>query len=60
MGRALLCLLLWGVLSVQAIYPDGHFDHVTKIEDLDQMNAAVESSLDAGQTLMVRFIASAG
>lgn len=57
--RAALLLLL-GVLGAQAIYPDGHFDHVTKIDDADQLRGVIDETLEAGQTLFVRWIASAG
>jgi len=35
-------------------------DHVTKINDADQFNSVIEETLSAGQTLMVRWIASSG
>ena len=59
LGRALL-LLIVGVLTTQAIYPDGHFDHVTKITDENHLNTVIGESLAADQTLMVRWIASSG
>lgn len=63
-SRALLLLLgvLLGTATtvVQAIYPDGHFDHVTKITDADQLSSVIDESLEAGATLFVRWIASAG
>jgi hypothetical protein len=49
-------LLLAGVL---AIYPDGHFDKVTKCTT-DNFEKLVESTVDADKTLFVRWIASAG
>ena len=57
-----LFLLGIGVLATQilAIYPDGHFDHVTKITDVDQLHSLVDETISAGQTLMVRWIASEG
>lgn len=58
--RGALLLLLVGVLTTQAIYPDGHFDHVTKITNADHLSAVIEESLAADQTLMVRWVASAG
>jgi len=57
---ALLLLLAGGALTADAIYPSGHFDHVTKINDADHLNAVIAESLSADQTLMVRWIASAG
>jgi len=57
--RALLLLLL-GALGARAIYPDGHFDRVTKIRDADQLGSVVDEALAAGRTLFVRWIASEG
>ena len=56
--RALLLLL--GAVAVQAIYPDGHFDHVTKINDAEHLDGVIAEALEADQTLFVRWIASAG
>ena len=36
---ALLLLLAGGALTADAIYPSGHFDHVTKINDAEHLNA---------------------
>ena len=59
--QALLLLVLGALASVQGgIYPDGHFDHVTKITDADQLSQVIDESLEAGQTLFVRWIASEG
>lgn len=58
-GRLVVLLLALLLGRVHAIYPDGHFDHVNKIESPDQLDALVTSTLEAGQTLMVRWIASA-
>lgn len=58
-----LCLLLGLLVSVQAkpsIYPDNHFDYVTKIEDADQLNQVIEETLAEDKTLFVRWIASEG
>jgi len=55
-----LLLLAGGVRTTEAIYPEGHFDHVTKINDADHFNSVIEETLSAGQTLMVRWIASSG
>lgn len=58
-GRALLLLL--GVLgAAHAIYPDGHFDYATKVESQDQLSTLIDETIAADQTLMVRWIASAG
>lgn len=58
--KGLVLLLLGALVSVQAIYPDGHFDHVTKISDADQLSSVIDEALAADQTLFVRWIASAG
>jgi len=58
--RTALLLLLGAVLGAHAIYPDGHFDYVTKIDDADQLSSVIDEALDAGQTLFVRWIASSG
>lgn len=58
-GRLLL-LLAGGAHTAEAIYPDGHFDHVTKINDADHLNTVISETLSADQTLMVRWIASPG
>lgn len=56
-----LLLLLGALVSVHAgIYPNGHFDHVTKIKDAEHLSRVIDESLDAGQTLFVRWIASEG
>jgi len=49
-----------GLLSaVGAIYPDGHWDHATKMT-VDTFDDVVKKEVDAGKTLFVRWIASAG
>lgn len=59
--RVLLFVLLLGaLLTVQAIYPDGHFDRVTKITSKEHLDSLVDETLEAGQTLLVRWIASPG
>ena len=45
---------------VQAIYPDDHFDYSTQINDADQLSSLIATTIDAGKTLFVRWIASAG
>ncbi|CAB9514729.1 glutathione peroxidase [Seminavis robusta] len=57
--RAALLLVL-GVVSsllgghvVQAIYPDGHFDYVTKITDKGHLEAVVADTLKTDDTLFV-------
>ena len=61
MTTSRIVLLLLGTLFmgvVDAIYPEGHFDHVTKIESQAQLDVLIDSTLEAGQTLVVRWIAS--
>ena len=55
MAAALLTTAL-----LAGIYPDGHFDHVTKVTDETMFNALVKEQVDAGKTLFVRWIASEG
>ena len=57
MAKALA--LMACVASVQAIYPDGHFDMATKLTT-DNFEATVKAEVDAGRTFFVRWIASAG
>jgi len=54
MAAALLTLGLLG-----GIYPDNHFDTVTKL-DKSNIDSTIQSSIDSGKTLFVRFIASEG
>ena len=51
-----------GLLTTQiaAIYPEGHFDFVTKISDEAQLHTLIDDTLAADKTLMVRWIASEG
>lgn len=44
--------------SVYAIYPDDHFNFVTKIDSADMLSATVQENIEAGRTLFVRWIAS--
>ena len=59
-------VLLSGITSnnngalVQAIYPDDLFDYSTQINNADQLQSLISTSIDAGKTLFVRWIASAG
>jgi hypothetical protein len=58
--RALLGLVaLSGVNAALGIYPDGHFDHVTKLTTAN-FDSVVKAEVDAGRTFFVRWIASAG
>jgi hypothetical protein len=45
--------------SALAIYPDGHFDKITKCTT-ENFEKLVESTVDQDKTLFVRWIASAG
>lgn len=42
-----------------AIYPENHFDTVAKVGKAN-VDSIVKENVDAGKTLFVRFIASAG
>ena len=42
-----------------AIYPAGHWDHATKLTP-SNFEPFVKENVDAGKTLIVRWIASAG
>jgi hypothetical protein len=42
-----------------AIYPDGHFDKVTKCTEAN-FEGFVKETVDSGKTLFVRWIASTG
>ena len=54
MAAALLSFLALG-----GMYPEGHFDTVTKLT-ADNKDDVIKSTVDAGKTLFVRFIASEG
>jgi hypothetical protein len=53
----MLAAALIGVCS--AIYPEGHWDFSTKLT-VDTFDDVVKREVDAGKTLFVRWIASAG
>ena len=61
-GRASATMALVALTAtlLAGIYPDGHFDHVTKVTDETMFNALVKEQVDAGKTLFVRWIASEG
>ena len=47
--------------SVNAgIYPSGHFDHVTLIDEATILEDQIDTSLAEGKTLFIRWIASEG
>ena len=47
------------VAGASAIYPEGHFERVTKLTE-DNFESEIQSSIDAGKTVFVRWIASSG
>jgi hypothetical protein len=53
MALAAIALLATG------IYPEGHWDHATKLTTKN-FEPFVKETVDAGKTLFVRWIASAG
>ena len=53
-----MALLLTAAL-LGSIYPEGHFDTVTKLTKAN-IDATIKEQVDAGKTLFVRFIASEG
>ena len=52
-----LAVLTVGILA--GIYPEGHFDRVTKLTTAN-FEETVKTQVDAGKTLFVRWIASEG
>jgi hypothetical protein len=52
-------LLTTALLVAGGIYPDGHFDAVTKMTDSNK-DQVIKDAVDSGKTLFVRFIASEG
>jgi len=57
MRRVAALLALVGAAA--GIYPDGHFDKVTKVT-ADNADDFVKENVDAGKTVFIRTIASAG
>jgi hypothetical protein len=51
--------LLTATLVLSGIYPDGHFDHVTKLTT-SNFEGFIKENTDAGKTTFVRWIASEG
>ena len=47
------------VAGASAISPEGHFGRVTKLTE-DNFESEIQSSIDAGKTVFVRWIASSG
>ena len=58
-GFAMLAAAVILAASTRAIYPDGHWDHATKLTEKN-FEPFVKEQVDAGKTLFVRWIASAG
>ena len=50
--------LVLAALAV-GIYPDGHWDHSTKLSEKN-FEPFIKENVDAGKSLFVRWIASAG
>lgn len=59
--KSLVCarMLLVATLLAAGIYPDGHWTRATKLTPAN-FEGFVESQVDAGKTLFVRWIASEG
>lgn len=54
-----MALLALTATVLAGIYPEGHFDHVTKCTK-DTFEDFVKEKVDSGKTLFVRWIASEG
>lgn len=54
-----MATVLLTLAALSGIYPDGHFDHVTKLTQ-SNFDETVKANVDAGKTLFVRWIASEG
>jgi len=59
MGWSRLLPLAAALQAVAAIYPDDHWDYSTKLTD-DNFDDTIKQNIDAGKTLFIRWIASAG
>lgn len=51
---------LTAVASVASIYNDDHWDHATRVTDLDHFNELIQTAVSGEQHLIVRWIASEG
>ena len=59
-GRATRPMALVAALALVAgIYPDGHWNHATKLTT-SNFESFITENVDAGKTAIVRWIASAG
>lgn len=54
-----MAALLLTAAALASIYPDNHFDHVTKLSQ-SNIDSTIQEEIDAGKTLFIRFIASEG
>lgn len=54
-----LAVMLAAASPALGIYPDDHWDYSTKLT-MDNYKDVIQSTIDDGKTLMVRFIASPG
>jgi len=52
-------MMMGAVATAMAIYPDDHFDFSHKLT-VDNYKQHIQSEIDAGRTLFVRWIASSG
>ena len=57
---ALLSLIGSNSGVVQAIYPDDHWSYSTQVTSPEMFQGLIQDEIDAGKTLFVRWIASAG
>jgi hypothetical protein len=51
--------LIAAAILATGIYPNGHWDHATRLTEKN-FEPFVKEQVDAGKTLFVRWIASAG
>ena len=56
---AVMATALLTVALLSSIYPDDHFDTVTKLTQ-SNIDTTIKGAIDDGKTLFVRFIASEG
>lgn len=54
-----MAAVLLGALALASIYPENHWDHTTKLTKAN-VDSVIDTTLGAGKTLFVRFIASEG
>jgi len=56
---SVLCFALCATTLVNGIYPDDHWSYSTQLTE-ENVDAFVKDNVDAGKTVFVRWIASAG